>query len=73
MTEFKQKAIVSNWPIGKHAGKTVRFFEVIDHFVITQWDNEWRVRDTRKANHRGGPDNGIWFNSIEDVQEHISN
>jgi len=72
MTELKEKAIVSDWPSGIHAGKTVRFFEVVGPFVVTQWGQQWRVRDTRKANRRGGPDDGIWFNNVEDVINHVN-
>lgn len=68
---FEEKAVVEDWPAGQFTGKRVRFFEVIVPFVITQWGNKFLVRDQRKGNKRGGPDEGVWFNSEKEAWDYV--
>jgi len=74
MKLLRQKAVIFEWPIaGPSFGKTVRFFDMIGPFVLKRVGNSWNVSDSRKANPKGGPDNGFWFNNLNDAIEHMNN
>lgn len=70
---LRQRAVMFEWPMrGPAFGKTVRFFDPIGPFLLKSVDGRFQVRDTRKANAKGGPDNGFWFDSLNEAIAHIN-
>jgi hypothetical protein len=68
---FVQKAVMFEWPFGPFAGQTVRFFQHVGPFRVSQWGSEWRVSDIRKANPKGGADWGVKFKSRRQAEQYI--
>lgn len=70
---MQQTAVVWEWPFaGPFKGATVRFFEPVGPLRMSMWGPEWRVRDIRKANPKGGPEDGRVFGSREEAEAFIA-
>lgn len=68
---FEQTAVFFDWPFGRFTGEVVRFFAPVGHFHPAKVGEQWWVRDDRVANHRGGPDVGVFFATEAEAVVHI--
>lgn len=69
---FVEKDRIDVWPHGIHAGKTVVFFNKVGPFVARRIGDKWIVADSRLGNKRGGPHDGVWFNSEKEAWDHVN-
>lgn len=68
------KAAIDSWPfVGPTMGKPVVFFEKSGHFVVTKIADTYWVCDDRKANYRGGSDDGVTLKTESEVIEYMEN
>jgi hypothetical protein len=66
------KWVFFEWPFDPCKGKEVRAYHTLfNRFNITNWAGTFVVTEIGKANYRGGPDDGVQFNTLREALEYI--
>lgn len=72
MVNLETKAVFFDWPFDPCKGKEVRFYhQLFGRFNLSNWGGTFRVTDNTKSNYRGGPDDGVQFNTLREALEYI--
>lgn len=69
---LEQIAVWFEWPFPPNKGNTVRFFKPIGPLHISMWGPVWRVCDERVKNPHGGPDWGVEFATLKEVEQYLN-